>query len=170
MIEIREERREDYQAVRDVNNQAFNQPQEGMIIEKIRESGVEILSLVAIIDNKIVGHIFFSPVRMEEQPTLKDGMGLAPMAVLPDYQQQGIGSKLIKEGIQRLKLKSVPYIIVLGHKDYYPKFGFETASKYGLKCQWDGVPDEAFMVMILDDKMKPKIHGVAKYSDEFDEE
>ncbi|MCG8514774.1 MAG: N-acetyltransferase [Halanaerobiales bacterium] len=170
MIEIREERREDYQAVRDVNNQAFNQPQEGMIIEKIRESGVEILSLVAIIDNKIVGHIFFSPVRMEEQATLKDGMGLAPMAVLPDYQQQGIGSKLIKEGIQRLKLKSVPYIIVLGHKDYYPKFGFETASKYGLKCQWDGVPDEAFMVMILDDKMKPKIHGVAKYRDEFDEE
>lgn len=170
MIEIREERRADYQAIRDVNNQAFNQPQEGTIIEKIRESGVEILSLVAIIDNKIVGHIFFSPVRMEEQATLKDGMGLAPMAVLPDYQQQGIGSKLIKEGIQRLKLKSVPYIIVLGHKDYYPKFGFETASKYGLKCQWDGVPDEAFMVMILDDKMKPKIHGVAKYRDEFDEE
>lgn len=170
MIEIREERREDYQAIRDVNNQAFNQPQEGMIIEKIRESGVEILSLVAIIDNKIVGHIFFSPVRMEEQATLKDGMGLAPMAVLPDYQQQGIGSKLIKEGIQRLKLKSVPYIIVLGHKDYYPKFGFETASKYGLKCQWDGVPDEAFMVMILDDKMRPKIYGVAKYRDEFDEE
>lgn len=170
MIKIREERTEDYQAIRDVNNQAFNQPQEGMIIEKIRESGVETLSLVAIIDNKIVGHIFFSPVRIEEQATLKDGMGLAPMAVLPDYQQQGIGSKLIVEGIQRLKLKSVPYIIVLGHKDYYPKFGFETASKYGLKCQWDGVPDEAFMVMILDDKMRPKIYGVAKYRDEFDEE
>lgn len=170
MIKIREERQEDYNAIKEVNDKAFNQPQEGMIIEKIRKSGTEILSLVAVIEDKIVGHILFSTVKIENYPDLKDGMGLAPMAILPEHQKQGIGSLLIKEGIERLKMKSVPYIVVLGHEHYYPKFGFETASKYSIKCQWDGVPDEAFMVMILDEKVMENVNGVAKYRDEFNED
>lgn len=169
MIEIREEKKEDYKAIREVNDKAFKQSQEGILVDKIRESGTEVLSLVAVSEGKVVGHIFFSMAKIENQPSLKKGMALAPMAVSPQHQNQSIGSMLIKEGIKRLKVKSVPYIIVLGHEDYYPRFGFEKASKYGIKCQWDGVPDEAFMIMILDEKVMENVHGVAKYRDEFNE-
>ena len=169
MIEIREERKKDYGAIKEVNDKAFKQPQEGNIINKIRKSDTEILSLVAVLDNKIVGHIFFSSVEIEGHDEIKRGMGLAPMAVLPKYQRQGIGSMLIKESIRKLKEKSVPFIIVLGHENYYPKFGFEIASKYGLKCQWEGVPDAAFMVMILDKNKMKNVNGIAKYREEFNE-
>jgi putative acetyltransferase len=91
------------------------------------------------------------------------------MAVLPEYQGKGIGSMLIREGISRLKSKQAPFIIVLGHDTYYPKFGFERASKYGIKCQWDEVPDEAFMIIILDKEIMKGVSGVAKYRDEFNE-
>jgi putative acetyltransferase len=169
MIEIREEIKDDFKAIREINDNAFHQPQEGNIIDKLRDSGCGILSLVAVKDNEIAGHILFSPIELEDYPELSGGMGLAPMAVPQKYQGQGIGSMLVREGIKRLKEKSVPFIIVLGHKHYYPRFGFEPASKYGIKCQWEGVPKEAFMIMILDrDKMK-NIKGVAKYRDEFNE-
>ena len=96
-------------------------------------------------------------------------MGLAPMAVLPEFQKQSIGSMLVNEGLRRIKETDCPYIIVLGHEHYYPRFGFERASKYGLKPQWEGVPDEAFMVMILDKSVMADVSGVASYRDEFDE-
>lgn len=169
MILIREENTNDYAAIKNVNDKAFNQPQEGNIIDKLRHSGVQQLSLVAETDGKIVGHIFFSPAEAEGKNGKITGTGLAPMAVLPEYQKQGIGKQLIREGIERIKKQSVPFIIVLGHAQYYPKFGFEKASKYGLKCQWEGVPDEAFMVMILDkDKMKD-VHGVVRYREEWND-
>jgi putative acetyltransferase len=169
IVKIRVEKKSDFNAIKYVNDKAFNQPQEGNVIEKIRNTDSRILSLVAELDNKIIGHIFFSPVEIEGHPEIKNGMGLAPLAVLPEYQKQGIGKMLIKEGISKLKKQSVPFIIVLGHEHYYPKFGFETAAKYGLKSQWIGVPDEAFMVMILNkDKMK-NVHGVAKYREEWNE-
>ncbi len=168
-IQIREEKNSDFDSIKYVNDQAFNQPHEGNVIEKVRNTDSKILSLVAEMDNKIVGHIFFSSVEIEGHSEIKNGMGLAPMAVLPEYQKQGIGKKLINEGIKVLKEKKVPFVIVLGHEHYYPKFGFEIASKYGIKCQWDGVPDEVFMVMILDkDKMR-SVRGVAKYKEEWNE-
>lgn len=169
MIVIREERQADYSTIRKINDLAFNQPNEGIIIEKIRQSGAETLSLVALIDGKLVGHIFFSPVIIENHPEIKNGMGLAPMSVLPEYQNQGIGSLLVREGIERLKIKSVPFIIVLGHELYYPKFGFQIASKYQIKCQWEDVPDEVFMILILNENLMKNIHGIAKYLDEFNE-
>ena len=91
------------------------------------------------------------------------------MAVHPEYQNKGIGSLLVEEGIKRLKETSCPFIIVLGHEKYYPRFGFETASKYGIKPQWEGVPDEAFMIMINDKEKMAGASGVAKYRKEFDE-
>jgi putative acetyltransferase len=169
MNRIREENKNDYDAIKNVNDKAFHQPQEGNIIDKIRNTNTKMLSLVAEIDNKIVGHIFFSSTEIEGYPEIKDGMGLAPMSVIPEYQKQGIGKMLIDEGISILKKLSVPYIIVLGHEHYYPKFGFEKASKYSLKSQWDEVPDEAFMVMILDKERMKDVHGVVRYRDEWNE-
>lgn len=169
MIEIREERQEDYDAVRFVNNQAFGTPEEGRIVDKIREACKETISLVAVSGEKIVGHIFFSPAAIDHQDGQVVGMGLAPMAVLPEFQDQGIGSLLAKEGIRRIKAAGCPFIIVSGHANYYPRFGFERASKYGLKCQWEGLPDEGFMVMILNKSVMAGVSGVAKYRSEWDE-
>lgn len=169
MIKIREERIEDYNAVRIVNDRAFEAQEEGKIVEKLRKSCPNAVSLVAVLDEKVVGHIFFSPVTIDNEEKHVIGMGLAPMAVLPEFQKQGVGSLLVKEGLQRIRETDCPFIIVLGHVDYYPRFGFERASKYGLRCQWDGVPDEAFMVMILDEYAMAGISGVAKYRSEFEE-
>lgn len=168
-INIREEKPADHDAIRLVNDKAFGQPQEGNVIEKIRNIGCRILSLVAEVDHKIVGHIFFSPVKIDERPEIAHGMGLAPMAVLPGYQEQGIGMQLIREGIRMLKEQGVPFIVVLGHAAYYPKSGFEPASKHGLKCQWPGVPDEAFMALILDEEKMKNVRGVARYREEWNE-
>ncbi|MDI6402372.1 N-acetyltransferase [Balneolaceae bacterium ANBcel3] len=166
---IREEEKRDFDAIISLNDAAFGQPQEGIVIDKVRNSDSEVLSLVAEMDNTIVGHIFYSTVVIECQNETVYGMGLAPMSVLPEYQKQGIGKKLVHESLKILKNKGVPFIIVLGHEDYYPKFGFETASKYGIKCQWEGVPDEAFMIMIFNSDRMSTIHGVAKYRDEWNE-
>jgi putative acetyltransferase len=96
-------------------------------------------------------------------------MGLAPVAVLPDRQRGGIGSSLVKRGLEILRDRGCPFVIVLGHPEYYPRFGFELASNYGLYSQWDGVPDEAFMVMIMDHASLKGVSGVAKYREEFNE-
>ena len=169
MVIIQEECEAAYDAVRIVNDRAFGTPEEGNIVEKLRNACLETLSLVAVSDERIVGHIFFSPVTVgpEDQQVL--GMGLAPMAVLPEFQRKGIGSLLVVEGIRRIKETDCPFIIVVGHSDYYPRFGFERASTYGLRCQWEGVPDEAFMILWLNRSMVECVSGVARYRHEFDE-
>ena len=96
-------------------------------------------------------------------------MGLAPMAVLPGFQRQGIGSRLVRAGIAALKKTCWPFIVVLGHPEYYPRFGFVPASKRGLACQWKDVPDDCFMVLILDETSMRGVSGVANYRDEFDQ-
>lgn len=169
MIEIREEQPGDASAVRTVNEQAFRQPEEANIVEKIRADCPNALSLVALCEGRIVGHILFSPATIETEGGLVDGMGLAPIAVLPQFQRQEIGSALVRHGLDLLAEQACPFVIVLGHPDYYPRFGFERASTYGLKSQWDGVPDEAFLVLFLDDSLKPQVRGIARYRSEFDE-
>jgi putative acetyltransferase len=95
-------------------------------------------------------------------------MGLAPLAVLPERQRQGIGSALVRSGIKILLDRGCPYVIVLGHPGYYPRLGFERATLRGIRCQWD-VPDEAFMILILDESAMSDVHGTAWYRSEFDE-
>jgi putative acetyltransferase len=96
-------------------------------------------------------------------------MGLAPVAVLPDRQRQGIGLKLVKRGLEILRERGCPIVIVLGHLECYPRFDFELASEHGLRSQWDGVPDDAFMILIMDHASFKSVSGVAKYREEFDE-
>jgi putative acetyltransferase len=169
MVAVRKEKPEDIKQIFSVNEQAFGVSTEAEIVDELREKCPNTLSLVAEDDGEIVGHIFFSPVEIEWSGDVIRGMGLAPMAVRPDKQRQGIGSQLVKAGLEILKEQGCPYIIVLGHPEYYPKFGFEPASKYGLTCQWEGVPDDAFMVIVMDTSSLLGVKGVAKYRDEFDE-
>ena len=169
MITVREETSQDHDAVRQINQRAFAAEGEARIVDNLRANCPDILSLVAESDGQVVGHIFFSPVEIQQDGSVLRGMGLAPMAVLPECQNQQIGSLLVKEGLKRIKQTDCPYIIVLGHEHYYPRFGFETAAKYGLRPQWDGVPDEVFMVLVLDQDSMAGVSGVAMYRDEFSE-
>ena len=169
MIHTRPEKPQDVPSVRVINERAFEQSIEAEIVDKLRMSCPEALSLVAVDDSRVVGHIFFTPATVGSENGTIEGMGLAPMAVLPERQRQGIGSALVEHGLKILRERSCPFIIVVGHPEYYPRFGFEPASKYGLKCQWEGVPDEAFMVLVFDEQALKGISGVARYRDEFDD-
>ena len=168
-MEIREERQEDLSAVRLVNEKVFGRLQETDTVDKLRRSCSDLLSLVAVTKDRVVGHILFSPATIESDDHVMRGMGLAPLAVLPEYRRQGIGSKLVQEGLRILRSASCPFVIVVGHPDYYHRFGFETASKYSIRRQWKDVPDEAFMVLIVDPSMIHRMSGVARYRSEFDE-
>jgi putative acetyltransferase len=151
-----------------VNLLAFGQPQEADVVDKLRQNCPDLLSLVAVMDNRVVGHILFSPATIQGRDGTLHGMGLAPMGVLPEYQRQGIGSQLVRTGITELKNGRCPFVIVLGHAEYYPRFGFERASAHGIRSEWD-VPDEAFMILVLDEPEMRGISGVARYQPEFAE-
>ena len=168
MVTIRQERPEDVAEVRRVNELAFEQPAEANLVDKLRQACADALSLVAV-DDGVVGHILFTPVVAESGARRVAGMGLAPMAVAPDHQRQGIGSKLVRRGLDMLRQRGCPFVVVVGHPEYYPRFGFEPASTRGLVSQWDGIPDAAFMVLILDANAMTGVSGVARYREEFDE-
>ena len=169
MVTIRQERPDDFAAVRALNEAAFGRAAEGAVVDSIRTACPDAVSLVAVDDGRVVGHIFFSPVLASGRSGPAQGMGLAPMAVLPERQRRGIGTMLVRAGIEALRRQNCPYIIVLGHPEYYPRFGFVPASRYGLSCQWDGVPDEAFMILVLDEPTVAGLSGTARYRDEFDQ-
>jgi putative acetyltransferase len=164
----RHERPEDASQVRAVTELAFGQPAEAHLVERLRQSCTASLSLVAE-DESLVGHILFTPVVVENAGPRVVGMGLGPMAVLPARQRQGIGSELVRRGLDILRGRGCPFVVVLGHPGYYPRFGFEPASVHGLESQWEGVPDAAFMVLILEVSAMAGVSGVAKYRDEFNE-
>ena len=168
MTTIRLERSDDAAAVRRLNERAFDQPVEANLVDRLRRDCDAALSLVAD-DNEVVGHILFTPVVVESAGRRVVGMGLAPMAVAPDRQRQGIGSTLVRQGLEMLRARGCPFVVVVGHPEYYPRFGFQPASASGLTCQWEGVPDEAFMALIMDDKAMRGVAGVARYRPEFDE-
>ena len=162
MIEIREERSDDVEAIRDVNKRAFGQDQEGNIVDALRSNEAALVSLVATLNGQVVGHIMYSPITVGGVT----GAALGPMAVQPEHQRQGIGSKLIEAGTQRLKDAGYPFIIVLGHANYYPRFGFKPASSFGIKCEWE-VPDDVFMLLVLEPEKMQSVSGLAKYRHEF---
>jgi putative acetyltransferase len=161
-ITVREEQPADIPTVREVNVRAFEQEQEANIVDALRSNGAMVLSLVATVDGHVVGHIMFSPISVGEMT----GAALAPMAVLPEYQRQGVGSQLIATGMHRLKDAGCPFVIVLGHAGYYPRFGFVPASTRAIRCEWD-VPDNVFMVLVLDETRMQGFSGTAKYREEF---
>lgn len=162
-IKLREERRGDEAAIRAVNDQAFGQELEGRIVDALRANGAAKLSLVAIREDQIIGHIMYSPATIDGKI---EGAALGPMAVLPAAQGQGIGSRLMEFGNSRLKERGCPFIIVLGHAEFYPRFGFRPASGTGIGCEWE-VPDEVFMILAIDENTLDDVTGMAKYRHEF---
>lgn len=164
MIEIRREREEDFVEVYHINSLAFQQEDEANLVEKLRKKPH--ISLVAETDGKIVGHIFFSPMIFENKKT--KFLGLAPMAVLPEFQNQGIGSKLVREGLKVCADEGFTVVFVLGHPNFYPRFGFETAKSKGFACEWD-VPEEVFMVRELKKGALKDKKGLVRYQPEFAE-
>jgi putative acetyltransferase len=166
LIDIREERPEDIATIRRINIEAFGQPQEANLVAMLRTNGGILLSLVATYERRVAGHILYSPVTAGSGEKKIRGAGLGPMAVLPEYRRRGVGGKLIEFGITRLKQSGCPFIVVLGHADYYPRFGFRPASDYWLKCEWS-VPDNAFMALVLDESKIRDLSGLAKYRAEF---
>jgi putative acetyltransferase len=109
----------------------------------------------------IVGHIMFSPVSLSGHPGLKI-MGLAPMAVAPEQQRKGIGSALVRAGLERCKQLGFGAVVVLGHPRYYPRFGFSPSTRFGIKCEYE-VPEEVFMVQELQPGYLRSVSGTIKY-------
>ena len=161
-IDIRDEQPGDVAAIRDVNRRAFGQDQEGDIVDALRSNGAALLSLVATLDGLVVAHIMYSPLSVGGLT----GAGLGPMAVHPDHQRHGIGSRLVRAGNEKLTNAGCPFIAVLGHPSFYPRFGFRPASAFGVSCEWD-VPDEVFMLLVLDPAKMQGVSGLATYRPEF---
>ena len=167
MIDIRTETKQDHRAVWLVNEKAFGQRNEADLVDALRASARPYVSLVTVVDDRVVGHIFFSPVSIESEAGAFVAMGLAPMAVLPEFQNQGIGSKLVQEGLKGCQQLGHDIVVVLGHPNYYPRFGFMPASLKGLQSEYD-VADEVFMVTELTVGALAGRHGLVRYAAEFE--
>lgn len=158
---IREEQPGDRGAVREVNEGAFGQPAEAGLVEALHRECAVVVSLVAEIAGAVVGHILFSPVEVES-PAGKRLVGLAPMAVAPELQRQGIGSLLVRAGLERCGAAGFDGVVVVGHPEYYLRFGFVPARQFGLRCEYD-VPSEVFMALELPGRSLAGASGLVRY-------
>jgi putative acetyltransferase len=168
MVIVRQEKPEDVAAVRHINEQAFGRAAEADLVGALRAHGKALLSLVAVEGDQVIGHILFSPVTIESDGKIFSALGLAPMAVLPEHQRRGIGSLLVKRGLDECRQVGHECVVVLGHPEYYPRFGFLPASQYGIRSEYD-VPDDVFMALELREGALRGRAGVAKYQPEFNE-
>ncbi len=167
MATVRRERPGDEEQVHEVNYRAFGRKQEAEVVDVLRRSCPEGVSLVAEQDGRILGHILFTPATIEDERKMLVGAGLGPVAVLPEHQGKGIGSMLIRAGLEEMKKAGQPFVILVGHPNYYPRFGFEKASKYGIRCEYEMVPDEAFMIIVFDEEKIQGIKGIGRERPEF---
>lgn len=160
-ILIRPELPEDHSTVEKIHTSAFPTDAESRVVNAIRANGLAVVSLVAVADGNVVGHILFSPVTTHP-PTPEMGFGLAPVAVLPAYHGKGIGSQLIRAGLVRCRELGCDYAVVLGGPKYYMRFGFKKASEFGLQNEY-GVEDEFMAIQFNAFPMG----GLVKYTPEF---
>ena len=168
MLTIRRETPEDIDSIRYVNEQAFGQKEEAEIVDKLRNRDVVTLSLVAVQAGQIVGHILFSPVTVESEYSSFEAITLAPMAVLPAYQSKGIGSQLVQVGLEECRCLGYEIVVVLGHPDYYPRFGFVPGKPMGIDCEFEA-PDEAWMILELREGALAGRRGIVRFQPEFRE-
>jgi len=151
-------------------NAEHSDKNEHNLVSRIRNSNVFIpeLSLVAMDkdNNRIVGHLLLSKIKIMNDNQVVESLAHAPVSVLPEYQNKGVGKFLISEALKKAKQLEYDSVIVLGHPEYYPKFGFKKASTWGIKAPFE-VPDEAFMTIELGENAFNKVSGVVEYPSVF---
>jgi putative acetyltransferase len=166
MAAVRLEHVEDIATTREINEAAFGTSAEAALVDLLRSRGQLVVSMVAEAAGRQVGHIAFSTVVCDGRPELR-GAGLGPMAVLPRHQRRGLGSLLVRAGLERCSALAFDYVVVLGHPDYYPRFGFVPGQRFGLRCRWD-VPENVFMALELRAGALAGASGLVAYRPEFD--
>ncbi|MFC4873645.1 GNAT family N-acetyltransferase [Negadavirga shengliensis] len=170
-INIRQETKDDFSAVFEVNHLAFGQDSEAKLVDALRNNPVVFvpeLSIVATESNQTVGHILFTKINIiDDQGEAHESLALAPMAVRPEFQKCGIGGQLIRKGLEVAKGLGFQSVIVLGHEHYYPKFGFEPAEKWNIKAPFE-VPSNVFMAIELVKDGLKNISGRVVYPKEFE--
>jgi putative acetyltransferase len=147
VITVRAEHSGDEAGVRRVNLAAFETGMEADLVDALRACAPSYVAFVAVDGDEIVGHVSFTPVTVDGADV--GAMALAPLAVLPARQGQGIGSRLTRVGLEHLRDVGCPFVVLVGHASYYPRFGFVPASTLGLTCQWPDVPDDVWLVAVL---------------------
>src|SRR5215831_14354547 len=166
MLTIRAETPEDIPAIYHIHTAAFGRPNEADLVDALRQHNALTISLVAILDACLVGHITFSPITITSSTATIEALGLAPMAVLPVYQRRGIGSQLVEAGLTACHHTPYGVVVVLGHPYYYPRFGFVPAKPLGIVWEHD-VSEEVFMVKEIREGALARTRGVVKYHPEF---
>jgi putative acetyltransferase len=165
-MKIRAERTDDHAAVRALNKAVFESPLESKLVDALREQAEPTISLVAENEGVVVAHVMFSPVTHSDDSGLRV-IGLAPMAVSPDRQRQGIGSRLVEAGLTQCREMGFVAAIVLGHPEYYPRFGFRASTDFGIVSKYE-VPTEVFMAMELQPGALDDKKGRVDYHPAFD--
>lgn len=163
-VTVRGENPEDHAVIRLVNEAAFDRRCEADLVDVLRNQGVVLASFVAEVEKQVVGHILFSRMSIETTGEPVPAVALAPMAVLPEQQGQGIGGKLIRQGLDWLRGAGEEIVIVLGHPAYYPRFGFSADKAHSLASPF---PPEAFMALELRPGALDGVHGKVRYPDAF---
>jgi putative acetyltransferase len=164
-IHIRPEADRDSNAIRLVNCRAFGGDEEARLVDALRQGGYLRVSLVAVSDGQVVGHILFSDLPIVTDARIVPALSLAPMAVLPEYQRQGIGSALARASLEECRKLGHRIVIVVGHPDYYPRFGFSSKLAARLGSPFSG---EAFMALELAPGAMAGVVGSVKYPPPFD--
>jgi putative acetyltransferase len=166
---IRPEQARDIEQIYQVNELAFAAEFESKLIEKLRQSSsfMPSLSLVAILDEQVAGHILFSKISIVSSAgTRVETLALAPIAVHPQMQRKGIGGQLIQQGLAEAQNLGFRSVIVLGHEHYYPKFGFRPAEQWQIEAPFE-VPPAAFMAMELVPNGLANVSGIVEYPEAF---
>jgi putative acetyltransferase len=163
---LRPEELEDFGAIHDLNVEAFGPGSpEADLVDALRDAGAHVpeLCLVALDVGRVIGHIFFGEATLDSGDAV---LALAPMAVLPESQRTGIGSALVREALRVAAGTDFPLVVVVGHPEYYPRFGFKRADGYNVRSPWE-VPREAWMVHPLP-AYRPEARGLVRYAKPFD--
>ena len=166
MTQIRVTNPGDEDAIVRVHREAFGRADEAELARRLHARGDTCISLAALAGDEIIGHVFMSPVSVDGRSFTRTPMGLGPVGVLPDHQRGGAGIALCRAGIDACRARGAPFLVVLGHPAYYPRFGFVPAMRFELSFG-EMPPRDAFMAMELVPGALTGVKGPVRYGPEF---
>jgi putative acetyltransferase len=161
-IEIRPETSADGQGIREVLTAAFAGSAEAELVDELRNDGALVISLAAVQGNAVIGYIAFTRIQIAGQGGTSVALALAPVAVHPEHQRRGIGAGLIRTGLNRARVAGFDVVVVVGHADYYPRFGFKPARAHGIYCPFE-VSDSSWMLVELERGSASRHGGTVEY-------